>query len=176
MNFLSRESIIKHKGFLNELKLKYSVVEKSYPAIKGLGLKEIFALPISREVKREAIELKTDIMLHETYFNSFSDNLYKSEAVKKLFSSEAAFLYELEKEADISFSCGFLLVYSDKFGKLGFKFSNEPWELLMKNTLILAIDLWEHAYFDDYGFDRKRYVKITSQEISTPPMKISYAA
>ena len=159
MNFLSEETVLRHKNYLADLRLKYSVLEKSYPEILGLDIKEIDSLRLPSQVKREAISKKSEIILHELYFNSFSDKFYLSAAVKACYGSEANFLYEIESELMKSCSYGFLLIYADIRKRLKFVFGDELSDILLKNEPILAIDLWEHAYFSDYAFDRKRYVK-----------------
>ena len=166
MYFLSEENVLCHKDFLKEIKLKLSVLEKSCPAIKGLDLKDVSSLKLSREDKREALKLKSEIMLHELYFESFSDKFYSCEAARKFYGSEANFLYEIEREILKHDESGFLIVFFDTKKRLSFEFSNNFLEKLMNYTPILAIDLWEHAYFKDFGFDRKRYVKCALSQLN----------
>ncbi|MBQ7333157.1 MAG: hypothetical protein IJW38_02275 [Clostridia bacterium] len=123
-------------------------------------MKEIAAKKIPYEIKNEAIKKRCEIELHELYFNSFTDKFYPSAAVKNIFGSEANFLYQMEAELMENYSCGFLLVYVNGRNKLSFQLGNELSDIFLKYTPLLAVDLWEHAYFDDFGFDRKRYVKI----------------
>ena len=54
---------------------------------------------------------------------------------------------------------GFLLIFADKRKNLAFTYGESLVDVIIKNEPLLAIDLWEHAYFSDYGFDKKRYVK-----------------
>ncbi len=159
MYFLSQENVLKHKDYLKDAKLRFSVLEKSYPLIKGLDLRGIESLRILREVKNEAERLKGEIILHELYFDSFSDKFYKCEAARNSFGSEANFLYEIETCVMKSAECGFVVVFFDGKNRLNFRFGADLTDVLMKYTPLLSIDVWEHAYFSDFGFDRKRYLK-----------------
>ncbi len=159
MNFLSENSVLKHKDYLRQLKLRYSVLEKSFPNLTACPLKEFAAKKLPYEIKSEAIKKRCEIELHELYFESFADKFYPSAVVKDMFGSEANFLYQIEAELMENYSSGFLLVFVNSRNKLSFQFGNELSDVFLKHTPLLAVDLWEHAYFDDYGFDRKRYLK-----------------
>jgi len=158
MDFLSQDTQLKHREFLNQRRLQYSVLEKSYRSLAGCSLREIEGKRLPRDAKREAFSLKAEILLHELYFDSFSDKFTPSEAVKRFFGSEASFLYEIESSLRETRAVGFLLVYSDG-GKLKFSHIYDDFDILADAKPLLAVDLWEHAYFSDYGFDRARYIK-----------------
>ena len=158
MKFLSNESIVRHKAYLHERKLLLSVLYKSSPEICGKGGVEIMRSKRTLKYGEEALELISEIELHELYFRSFSDLLAPSLPVRERFGSEANFLYELEMLSRAE-RCGFLLVYADSKNKLSFCIENGYEILFSKIKPLLAIDLWEHAYFYDYGFDRKKYLK-----------------
>ena len=159
MRFLSEESVLQHKDYLKNLKLKYSVLEKSCPKIKGLDLCGINRARIERSLREECLELLSKIILHELYFESFSEEFHPSQFVKESFGSEANFLYEIETEIAKNESSGFLLVFFDRRKCLNFKVLNGFSEILINSSPVLALDFYEHAYFSDYGFDRKRYIK-----------------
>ena len=158
MYFLSENNVLSHKEFLKELKLKLSVLEKSYSRLSGVKISELDSLRLSAEVRREALTLKSEILLHELYFDSFSEKFYSCEAARLAFGSEASFLYEMEEAAKAQ-SVGFLLIYIDSKGRLSFSIGEDLSRILARATPLLALDLWEHAYFTDYGFDRKKYLK-----------------
>lgn len=159
MRFLSEESVLRHKEYLRGLKLKYSVLEKSYPEIRGLELGEIYRARIDGGTREECLSLFTKIMMHDLYFNSFCDELHNSMPVRESFGSEANFLYEIELEISQHEAAGFLLIFFDRKKRLKFKILEGFSEILLSSAPVLALDLYEHAYFSDYGFDRKRYVK-----------------
>ena len=166
MNFLSRENVLRHKEYLKELKLKYSVLEKSYPELSGLSFREIAKARVSLDKRLECLELKSKIILHELYFDSFCESFRPSPYVKELFGSEATFLYEIEREVSKSEEYGFLVVFSDRKNKLKFELLDDYTELLLNSTPHLTIDLYEHAYFLDYGFSRKKYVKAALAQLN----------
>lgn len=159
MNFLSHDNVLRHKEYLKDLKLKYSVLLKSYPEISGLDLRGIFNSRLAKEEKHEGLELLSNILMHELFFKSFCDSFSPSSAVKESYGSEANFLYEIEKEALERDDCGFIIVFFDRKNRLDFSFCKGFSEILVNVTPILSVDLWEHAYFGDYGFDKKRYVR-----------------
>ena len=111
------------------------------------------------EEKREIFELFSEISLHKIFFSSFCEEFYRSEIVRRYFGSEANFLYEMESEIAKFQSAGFLVVFFDRKRRLDFKVLEEFSPIVLNCAPILAVDLFEHAYFTDYGFDRKRYVK-----------------
>jgi superoxide dismutase len=76
--------------------------------------------------------------------------------VRKCYGSEAAFLYELQKEM-IAAEGKFFYIYSN--GKAVKTRCGDERELLKTCGGVLAVDLSEHAYFMDYGFDKAEYVR-----------------
>ena len=54
---------------------------------------------------------------------------------------------------------GFLFVYLDKYGIPRCRFSTATDGAFINYEPILALDLYEHAYFNDYGFNRDRYLR-----------------
>lgn len=152
--FLSEENISAHKDYLRELKLGYSVLCKSLPRLNGLSLPMIWRTLPRSDVKFEAMRLLSEITAHEIFFASFSDKRRRSATVRKKYGTEDSFLYELFTCAKKA-SSGFLYIYSDARYEIcndgGFSFRGE--------LPILAVDMFEHSYFKDYLFDRKRYLE-----------------
>ena len=152
--FLSEENIGLHKEYLENLKLKYSILEKSDGKIKGLELSELYKARLSRDIKSEAISLMEKIKLHEVYFSSFSEEFYNNDGIKREFGSADNFAYnllEISKKTDEDF----VVVYSDR-GKI--KIS--PFKSLQRlQNPYIAIDLYEHAYFLDYKFNKEEYLR-----------------
>ncbi len=157
--FLSKENILMHKGFLKNSKLLYSVFEKSYPRLKGLSAAEINRLNISANLKKEAIEKKTNIEVHELFFNSFSEKRVRCPEICASYGSEANFLYEIEKSANEIEDSAFIVIYVTSNKEPAFYCGKRFSNLFIKAYPCLAVDLWEHAYFTDYGFDRKKYIR-----------------
>ncbi len=95
----------------------------------------------------EESALEREWQLHKAYFSSF--------VPVGTGNVSTEFLYRAER-AMSERQYGFCLFYVDRKGNLEFAFEDE---LRALPSDFLAVDLYEHAYFEDYGFDRARYVK-----------------
>lgn len=172
--FLSRENIDKHLEHLRQARLRLSVLEKSYPKLSGLDLKEIYSLGLSRDVKDKAIYLHKYIKSHELFFNSFSLERNKCDNIKKYYSSRERFVYEIFRLASAN-AYGFIYVYID--GKRGPKidFSADFANPFSRYEPCLALDLYEHTYFADYGFARDKFLRntLTYLNVELLDMKLS---
>ena len=156
MNFLSERNLEMHKEYLNNLMLKYAIFEKSYPALRDADVKAIPKLKIKESEKREAIALLSEILAHKLYFSSFGKPNSKNEEIRKGFGSEAGLLYSLFCEIN-KYDGGMLFLYRD--GKnLSYTVTRDYSSIFLSRSPLLALDICEHAYFYDYGFDRRSYV------------------
>ncbi len=153
--FLSDNNIKRHLEHLREHKLRYSILEKSLSQLKGRSMKEIVRLNLSREIKDEALSLMWYIKAHECFFDSFCHNQSAKE-VGHL--SKEKFIYDIYSEA-LGRDHGFIFIYKDRQGKPHMTFSEGNDGAFIKYNPVLALDLYEHTYFLDYGFDKKRFLK-----------------
>ena len=156
--FLSEENIKKHLDHLRTMKLKYSILEKSMPEIKGKSISEISKSTINRKVKNEALELFWYIKSHELFFNSFTENPTLTEEMRKQSFSKEKFIYDVICEAKEK-NYGFLFVYLDKQGKIKTSFASEFEGAFVKYEPKLCMDLYEHTYFSDYGFQKEKFLR-----------------
>ncbi len=155
--FLSEENIKRHLEHLRTQKLKYSILEKSFPELKSKGMADISKMNIGRDIKEEAMNLLWYIKSHECFFNSFCEVQLKSDNVLKHYSSREKFLYDiyvLAKEKEH----GFLYIYLDKREKPKMTFSSSEDGAFVKYNPVLAVDLYEHTYFTDYGFKKDKFL------------------
>ena len=150
---LSEEVLNLHREHLRSMKLKYSVYEKSIHEIAAKSMREISRTRIKE--REEVLHLFRNIKAHELYFDSFGAEFQSSNAVRKKYRSEASFLYELYEAAKKEKS-DFLLITLNN-GELGYEAMTE--KSFLKSEPILAIDLCEHAYFIDFGFEKEEYLK-----------------
>jgi superoxide dismutase len=143
-----------HTEYLKKLKLQYSVLEKSCPCIAGRDVSEIQRMRV--KYKDEILSLKAEISAHELFFASFGAKNQTSSLIKRTYGSEASFIYELyEATRDV----GNCFAFVNRTGG-GVEFSlGEPKEILKIKNPVLSIDLFEHSYFLDYGFEREEYIK-----------------
>lgn len=153
-NFSSERTCKLHKEYLEKIKLQYTILEKSFPCIVR---KDIFDIRKMRlKYKDEILSLKCDIMCHELFFDSFGQRNQSSGTVIDNFGSEAAFLYEIFSQAKKAENCFAFICLHGK--RVNFSFGMP--ELLLKlSNPVLTLDLCEHAYFLDYGFDREEYLR-----------------
>ncbi|HEY6142491.1 MAG TPA: superoxide dismutase [Flavobacterium sp.] len=84
-------------------------------------------------------------------------------AITKRFGSFENFTSSFKREATKQFGSGWAWLIVDKLGELQITTTQDQDNPLMKNALvpgkpILALDLWEHAYYLDYQYKRKNYV------------------
>ena len=164
--FLSEEAVSLHREYLNTLKLKYSVFEKSYKDIAGKSVNKIKTARVDRETKKEIIKTKLDIELHNLFFSSFSENPRSNSRLRDAYGSEQAFLYEVYRLA-LKSDGGFLVILKNR-NKIDIICGRLEQLEKLDLTPCLALDLEEHAYFLDYGFSREEYIKnaLSSLDIS----------
>ncbi len=152
--FLSEENIALHKEYVRKKRLQFSILESSLPELRGVGAEDIFNIRLKRRDREDAIRLLSEIDLHDIFFSSFSEEKHvRSMLVTERYGSEAAFLNELYRLCKNS-DYGFLIVMD---GARASVVTDYP-RVFMRGRPRLAIDLCEHAYLIDYGFDKERYL------------------
>ncbi|MFV5691895.1 superoxide dismutase [Flavobacterium sp. LT1R49] len=86
-----------------------------------------------------------------------------AEAITNDFGSFENFVTLFKDEATKQFGSGWVWLVVDRTGKLQVTSTQNQDNPLMKNALIpgtpiLALDVWEHAYYFDYQYKRKNYI------------------
>lgn len=158
LSFLGEDTLRAHAEYLRGERLRHSIDEKSIAQIKGRTPREISSMNIKRSIREEVVKRLVNIKLHDCYFASYTLTPAPCPLIKKHYSSENGFLYEAEELA-LSADWGFLYVALDERKVPRSYLSGSNPRTFIKDTPILALDLCEHAYFSDYSFDRKRYVR-----------------
>jgi len=84
-------------------------------------------------------------------------------AIARDFGSFANFKSQFEDTASKQFGSGWAWLITDKTGKLQLTSTSNQDNPLMPNavikgTPILALDVWEHAYYLNYQYKRKKYI------------------
>ena len=155
--FLSEDNIKKHIEHLNEQRLKLSILEKSAEGLKGKSLSEIIKLDLNKDIKTEAINLLWYIKTHELFFDSFSEEQKRCKSVERYSGSAQSFGYYIYTEA-MKYNIGFLFVYLNCKGRPVARYSDGFDGAFVKYEPRLVIDLYEHAYFADYGFKKDKFL------------------
>ena len=156
MKFLSERNLEMHREYLNELTLKYRIFEKSYKELCGADLAGILKAKISAKEREEAARLYAQVLAHRIFFSSFGERNQKSERIKKEYGSVSGFLFDIFSKAS-SAESGFLFIYEDR-GRVVSSVEAELVGILKRKRVLLALDLFEHAYFYDYGFKKEDYI------------------
>ena len=153
--FLGERAIELHKEYVEECRLRLSILGKSGYDIEGKSYPELCRARLG-DARGEILTLSREVYLHEMYFDSFCAGGATSAIVKRCYHSEASFLYKLERLAMSSIG-GFLVVsrVGDGVEMTVSAYAGER----LRGTPILALDICEHAYFLDYGFDKLFYVR-----------------
>ena len=129
--FLSEENIRRHQEYLNTLRLRLSILEKSDPSV----------IRVCSQMKREESNLIKEIKSHELFFDSFTQEQRAGHDRER---------YEIYCRA-MEREWGFLYIYHDRGIKTGFD--------MPRGEKCLCIDLFEHCYFLDYGFKKDKFLK-----------------
>ena len=154
-SFLSERNLNLHREYIENCRLRLSILEKSGFQIANKSYFELCGMR-NCEAKAEILKLVGEIYRHELYFGSYGIGGENCGCLKERYGSVAGFLYEVEKTA-MREEGGFILVYFDGSSAV---IGHSSRELHRKyGAPKLAIDLAEHAYFLDYGFDKERYVR-----------------
>ena len=127
-------------------------------------LKSVNDLP--EEIKTLVINNGGGVSNHNLYFSILSPNAKKApegkllEKVNETFGSVDKLKEELNNASITLFGAGFAFLVKDKDGNLSIvKKSNQDSQTMDGLVPILAIDVWEHAYYLKYKNLRADYVK-----------------
>lgn len=104
-----------------------------------------------------------------------------AEAITKKFGSFESFSTTFKNEASKLFGSGWIWLVVDNNGELQITNTQNQDNPLMRNALvqgkpILALDLWEHAYYLDYKYKRKEYIDAFFNVINWDTIAQNYEA
>lgn len=156
--FLSKDSILEHMKYAENVRLQISIFEKSFPQICGKSFVEAMRCKIPKQYKIELQEKYVEYLSHQLYFKSFDANDKPCKEIKKYFSSENSFCYETLEIAK-KHKNGFLYVFKDKNEGIKILHSSDRRIPFYNFIPMLCLDLEEHSYFADYGFGRGEYLR-----------------
>lgn len=141
-------------------------------AISGTPLENLTIEEVLAKLDPSVLEIKNNAggyYNHSLYFKCMGP---KSEgqpkdtlaaAINKKFGSFDEFTTAFKGEATKQFGSSWVWLIVDRSGNLQITSTQNQDNPLMRNALvpgkpILALDLWEHAYYLDYQYKRKNYV------------------
>ena len=145
-----------HEEYLKNLTLRYSILLKSAPELSGAEPNDILRLRLNCDLKVEARALLSEIRLHEIFFSSFGSGPVFYRARIPGFPSAESLLYNIRKKS-LAMNAGFVTL-SRRRGEVCILADHDPTAHFKCGVPTLAIDLWEHAYFGDFGFSREGYL------------------
>ena len=92
-------------------------------------------------------------------------------SINRDFGSFNVFINQFEDAASNQFGSGWVWLVTDKSGKLQITSTSNQDNPLMSNAIIkgtpiLALDVWEHAYYLNYQYKRKKYIESFSKIIN----------
>ncbi len=154
--FLSEDNLNLHLSHMKTIGHRYSILKKSTEGLIANSVAEVKKCRIPASVKDEAISLFSYIEAHKIFFDSFAHISQRCNNVRKYFGSEERCLYEVLTLAKSNEHC-FVYVYIDSKRRVRIE-AAAPQEIHTFSP-ILAIDLYEHSYFYDYGFDKNKYLQ-----------------
>ncbi|MBR7117352.1 MAG: hypothetical protein IKC87_06565 [Clostridia bacterium] len=163
LTFLTDEELSKHKEYHERLRHACSLTEKRtgitlFGGVDEYSCHEKLWYRASRRLNGEELELFGLERLHSVYFHSFcAGSFQQSTAVRELFGSESSLLHRLFIEG-MKLGCGFVGLLNTKRGITVFA-ERDAKTVMSRGTPLLAIDLYEHAYYGDYSFDKESYLK-----------------
>ncbi|MBE0392225.1 Fe-Mn family superoxide dismutase [Flavobacterium sp. 7E] len=101
--------------------------------------------------------------------------------IKRDFGSFSNFENAFKNEATSQFGSAWTFLVVDKYGKLKITSTQNQDNPLMRNavvpgTPILALDLWEHAYYLGYQYRRKNYIDSFFTVINWEKINANYEA
>ena len=133
------------------------LIRRSYPELKGKSFEQIRKMNLKKGLGQELSAILFKIKAHELYFSSFSEEVKPSALVRKHYGSENTFVYEM-KNAALMTEGGYLYAFSDSRGVPRFRCTERLDGRIFTDRPKLLVDLFEHAYFADYGFNYSLYL------------------
>ena len=127
--FVSEHALSLHREYLEALRAKKCM---------GMDTKE---------------SLDPKIRSHDLYFSSFRTGFTRCERAARGYGSENAFIFALREFCEAKENCFLYVFPRSRYPYVGF--SVDPRDAF---RAVLCVDLFEHAYFLDYGFDKNAYL------------------
>ncbi len=152
--FISEGALKKHRDYAESVRLREQV-KRSGKTFDDRSLVQLYR----GHTKESVAPLYADAVesfSHTLYFSSFCIYPTVSDGFCRSFGGLTSFFHRLFVEA--CKAQAFFYIGTDAHGQLCL--SDDIGRFLRKNRLpTLAVDVCEHAYFADYGFDKTAYIR-----------------
>lgn len=152
-----------HQAYTNNLNDALS----KHPELEGKSIEELLTNPqeIPEDIRTAVLNNGGGYYNHNLFWSYLSPN--KSEPSNTLkgtltetFGSFDGFKETFTKAATTRFGSGWAWLVIDKYGKLKvYSTANQDTPLAMGDKPLLAIDVWEHAYYLKYQNRRPEYIQ-----------------
>lgn len=147
-------------GYLNKLNNLLNSINYDYRYdVKDL-IKHIDEFPI--DIRDDILFYAGGVINHELYFDNLNFSPLSGslkEAIINKYGSVENFEKEFIKAANNLVGSGYTFLVVNRQKELGIiNTSNQETPYLYEMTPIMALDLWEHAYYLDYLNNRNQYI------------------
>lgn len=171
--YINEETLrLHHSGALKNYVDRLNAALSSYPMYHSWSLDRLIsnngALP--GEIRQQVRAYAGGVLNHQNYFLSMSNDKSDvpigklAEVIQKQFGSYETFQQVWAENALQVFGSGWTFLVMDlrheSFGSFNIlNLINQDIPVSSTWQTILLIDMWEHAFFKQYNFDRKSYVE-----------------
>ena len=171
--YINEETLrLHHSGALKNYVDRLNAALGSYPMYHSWSLDRLIsnngALP--SEIRQQVRAYAGGVLNHQNYFLSMSNDKSDvpigklAEVIQKQFGSYETFQQVWAENALQVFGSGWTFLVMDlrheSFGSFNIlNLINQDIPVSSTWQTILLIDMWEHAFFKQYNFDRKSYVE-----------------
>ena len=171
--YINEETLrLHHSGALKNYVDRLNAALGSYPMYHSWSLDRLIsnngALP--GEIRQQVRAYAGGVLNHQNYFLSMSNDKSDvpigklAEVIQKQFGSYETFQQVWAENALQVFGSGWTFLVMDlrheSFGSFNIlNLINQDIPVSSTWQTILLIDMWEHAFFKQYNFDRKSYVE-----------------
>ena len=155
--FLTQDNVSYHLEYYKTLQGKLSIYRKSLPDFDLSSYSLLMKSNVSNDIKAEILPLFNSEKLHKSFFESFTDEFVDCGEIKRWYSSVEALLFDMLCEAK-KHELGFLCIMCDRSGAPTYRVVTNAIRYPLPERF-LCIDLYEHAYFYDYGFSKETYLR-----------------
>lgn len=166
---LSRETVCNHyehhhRTYVNRL----NQILLPYPAFHGCSLEELLdcSVELPPEIRTGVQTNAGGVYNHNLYWNSMTPCGHGcpvgalAQAIQHQYSSFAMFQQQFQSSALSISGSGWTWLTSDTDGSLTIlNTANQQVPDLQQMRPLLVLDVWEHAYYLQYRYNRQRYIE-----------------